>query len=86
MAIGCIDTLRKEYNVDVPNDIAVVGFDGVEAAFWLNYDLTTVVQPLKRMVQATVTMVLERIEDPELPSEKRMFAGEIRHGSSAFLD
>jgi DNA-binding LacI/PurR family transcriptional regulator len=64
----------------------VVGFDGVDAATWLNYDLTTVLQPLERMVEAAVEMLLERIENPELPSEKRLFAGSIRHGSSALLD
>jgi DNA-binding LacI/PurR family transcriptional regulator len=85
MAMGCLDTLRTEYQVAVPSDIAVVGFDGVEAATWLNYDLTTVVQPLERMVQAAVNMLLERIDAPELPAEKRLFSGDIRQGSSALL-
>lgn len=85
MAIGCIDTLRLEYNINIPKDIAVVGFDGVSAASWANYDLTTVVQPVKRMVSAAVNMLVERIIDPELPAEKRLFAGELRQGSSAEL-
>ncbi len=85
MAMGCLDTLRIEYGVAVPSDIAVVGFDGVDAAAWLNYDLTTVVQPLERMVQAAVNMLLERIKEPKLLAEKRLFAGDIRHGSSAIL-
>jgi DNA-binding LacI/PurR family transcriptional regulator len=85
MAMGCLDTLRTEYQVAVPSDIAVVGFDGVEVATWLNYDLTTVVQPLERMVQAAVNMLLERIDAPELPAEKRLFSGDIRQGSSAVL-
>ena len=43
MALGCLDTLRIEYDsAIIPQDISVVGFDGVEAAAWLNYDLTTV--------------------------------------------
>jgi len=85
MALGCLDTLRIEYKVNIPNDISVVGFDGVEAADWLNYDLTTVMQPLERMVEATVDMLLERIEQPELPAEKRLFAGSIRYGATALL-
>lgn len=83
MAIGCIDTLRHEYGINVPNQIAVVGFDGVAAAHWASYELTTVVQPIKRMVEATVNMLLERIEDPELPAEKRLFAGKLLAGGSA---
>ena len=85
MALGCLDTLRIEYKVNIPNDISVVGFDGVDAADWLNYDLTTVMQPLERMVEATVDMLLERIEQPELPAEKRLFAGSIRYGATALL-
>ena len=86
MAIGCLDTLRIEYNTAIPKDISVVGFDGVDAASWLNYNLTTVMQPLERMVEAAVEMVLERIEQPELPAEKRLFAGTVRYGATAKLD
>jgi len=83
MAIGCIDTLRHEYDIDVPADIAIVGFDGVAAAHWASYEITTVVQPVERMVDAAVTMLLERIEDPESPAEKRLFAGKLVRGTSA---
>ena len=86
MALGCLDTLRIEYRANIPEDISVVGFDGVNAAAWLNYDLTTVQQPLERMVEAAVGMLLERIKNPELPAEKRLFAGSIRHGATAQLD
>ena len=86
MAIGCIDTLRHEYGIKVPEQVAVVGFDGVAAANWASYELTTVVQPVERMVEATVNMLLERIEDPELPAEKRLFAGKLLAGSSAIAD
>ncbi len=86
MAIGCLDTLRIEYNVSIPKDISVVGFDGVEAAAWLNYNLTTVIQPLERMVAAAVEMILERIEQPELPAEKRLFSGTVKYGTTAQLD
>jgi len=83
MAIGCIDTLRHEHDVNVPQDIAIVGFDGAAPAFWASYELTTIVQPVERMVEAAVTMLLERIEDPESPAEKRVFAGKLVRGTSA---
>tara|TARA_B100000780_G_scaffold260688_1_gene212642 strand:+ start:4855 stop:5877 length:1023 start_codon:yes stop_codon:yes gene_type:complete len=85
MAFGCLDTLRIEYKMNIPEDISVVGFDGVDAATWLNYDLTTVVQPIERMVESAVDMLLERIEQPEVPAEKRLFAGSIRYGATALL-
>ncbi|MEM7018124.1 MAG: LacI family DNA-binding transcriptional regulator [Pseudomonadota bacterium] len=85
MAIGCIDTLRNDYNLQVPKSVAVVGFDGVGAADWLSYDLTTIVQPVERMVGASISMLLERIETPDIPAEKRLFAGQLRQGASAKL-
>lgn len=85
MAIGCIDVLRNEYDIKIPEQIAVVGFDGVNAASWISYDLTTVVQPVERMVDAAVNMLIERIENPEIPAEKRLFGGQVKQGASAHL-
>ncbi len=86
MAMGCIDTLRYDYSVSVPEQVAVVGFDGVASASWKSYELTTVVQPVGRMVESAVAMLIERIEDPDLPAEKRLFAGKLLHGRSALLE
>lgn len=44
MAIGAIDALR-EAGLDVPTDVAVAGFDDVDAATIVNPPLTTVVNP-----------------------------------------
>jgi DNA-binding LacI/PurR family transcriptional regulator len=85
LAIGCIDAFRHTHGLAVPADISVTGFDGVSSAEWSGYDLTTVVQPVERMVEAAVDMLLERIENPGLPAEARLFAGAVRLGSSARL-
>jgi DNA-binding LacI/PurR family transcriptional regulator len=86
LAMGCMDGLRLDHGLSVPDDISVTGFDGVTAAEWLSYDLTTVLQPAERMVEAAVNMLLERIENPGLPSEARLFAGTLRVGGSARFD
>ncbi len=85
MAIGCIDQLVHVHGMRVPEDISVVGFDGVSAASWENYNLTTIVQPVSRMVDAAVQMLIERIESFDLPVEKRIFSGKMRFGASASL-
>lgn len=82
-AIGAIDAVRYNYNKRVPQDVSVVGFDGVGAAYWASYDLTTIRQPVRRMTEATVNMMMELIENPSLPSEKRLFSGQLITGSSA---
>jgi DNA-binding LacI/PurR family transcriptional regulator len=86
LAMGCMDGLRHDHGLAVPDDVSVAGFDGVTVAEWGSYDLTTVRQPAERMVEAAVDMLIERIENPGLPAEARLFAGTLRVGSSARLD
>ncbi len=83
MAIGCMDAARYRSGVKVPEDLSVVGFDGVGPAQWESYDLTTVRQPVGRMTEAAVSMILERVEQPEVPPEKRTFSGILVDGGSA---
>ena len=87
MAIGCVDEVREVQRLDVPGDVSIVGFDGVGPARFAAYDLTTVRQPVGRMSEAAVSMLIDRIENPELSPEKRVFTGErIRGGSARFVD
>ena len=83
MALGCLDVARHRLGAKIPDDLSVVGFDGVGPAQWKSYDLTTIAQPVRRMTDAVVSMILERVEQPELPPEKRTFSGILIEGGSA---
>ena len=83
MAIGAIDCARQYYGIKVPHDLSVVGFDGIAPAMWASYRVATVRQPVRRMTEATVNMLVERIADPHLPPEVRTFAGAFVEGTSA---
>ena len=85
MAIGAIDAARHEFSLSIPGDLSVVGFDGVGPAAWPSYRLTTIRQPVRRMTDAAVTMLLERIANPKLPPEVRSFTGQLIPGQSARL-
>ena len=85
MAIGCIDEARESFGLDVPGDVSIVGFDGVGPARYAAYDLSTVRQPVERMTEAAVSMLIDRIENPDLSPEKRVFSGEHIRGGSAVL-
>jgi DNA-binding LacI/PurR family transcriptional regulator len=85
MAIGAVDAARDEFELTIPNDLSIVGFDGVEPATWPSYRLTTIRQPVRRMTDAAVTMLVERIGNPELPPETRSFSGALIEGKSARL-
>ncbi len=70
MAFSVLDTLRGDLGLSVPHDVAIVGYDDVPLAAWAAYDLTTMRQPVNRMVEATVTSLLSRINDPGTPTER----------------
>ncbi len=82
MAFAVLDTLRG-MGVSVPGDVSVIGYDDVPLAAWPAYDLTTVRQPLNRMVEATVETMLAQIADPSRPSQKIEIDGPLILRSSA---
>ncbi len=83
MAIGCIDEARGGQGIKVPEQLSVVGFDGIHAAFWSGYELTTIRQPVNQMAKAAVGILMERIEHPDALPEKRVLSGTLITGSSA---
>ncbi|MCA3458604.1 MAG: LacI family DNA-binding transcriptional regulator [Phenylobacterium sp.] len=85
MAIGAIDCAKSTYGFRLPDDISIVGFDGVGPATWASYQLTTIRQPVRRMTAAVVAMLLERIANPGMAPEQRLFGGELLLGRSARL-
>lgn len=63
-AIGVLKAAR-ELGLRVPNDLALIGFDDLDAADYV--DLTTVRQPLDDSGRVAVELLLERIADPSRP-------------------
>ncbi len=85
MAVGAIDCARSHFGLSVPEQLSIVGFDGVGPATWLSYQVTTIRQPVRRMTEAAVSMLVERIAKPDLTPEQRLFAGDLLPGHSARL-
>ena len=64
MALGFMRSLLQ-HGLCIPEDVSVVGFDGVRdgALFWPG--LTTVVQPTGRMAASACRALLERVQHPD---------------------
>lgn len=82
MALGALDEARFGFDLSVPGETVVAGFDGIGAARWRSYDLTTVRQPLQRMAEAAAAMIAERV-NLGLVGERRVFPGELVVGATA---
>ena len=73
LALGGIDALRQEAKVEVPDDIAVAGFDDIAMAAWPRYSLTTYRQPIGKLVET----VLELLSEGHAETVHRSIAGEL---------
>ena len=62
MAIGAIRALR-DAGKRVPEDVSVVGFDGLPLGSFLVPQLTTIVQPVQQLAQRSVEMLISSIEE-----------------------
>jgi DNA-binding LacI/PurR family transcriptional regulator len=67
MAMTAINTLRQ-LGMDVPQRVAVVGYDDIELASYFHPPLTTVRQPIREAGRALVASLLELTEGRPAPS------------------
>ena len=81
-AIGVIRG-ALDLGLKVPADLSVVGVDHTPIGQHLTTALTTVEQPVQRMVSEAVSMLLKRMEDPRYaPAQQRTFATRLIIGES----
>ncbi|MEO1303580.1 MAG: LacI family DNA-binding transcriptional regulator [Pseudomonadota bacterium] len=82
MAMGCMDEARSVLGLEVPKDLSIVSFDGIGMSQFASYELTTIRQPIGRMSEAAVRMIVERVDRPDQSHEKRVFEGAVIPGGS----
>jgi DNA-binding LacI/PurR family transcriptional regulator len=85
MAFAVMDTLRFELGLKVPDDVSIIGYDDVPLSSWPTYNLTTIRQPVNRMVEATVNALLTQIDEPLTPPHKLKVDGPLIIRGSARL-
>ena len=71
----------RELDLDVPTDVAVVGFDDSEVARVL--DLTTVRQPFEGSGQIAAKALLDRMANPSLPTRTTVLDLTLVHRSTS---
>ncbi len=72
VSIGALSAIR-DAGLVAGRDIGVIGLNDMEMSGWNGIDLTTIRQPMTRIVGAAVDMVGSILNDPDQPPETRLF-------------
>jgi len=78
MAIGAMQE-AVSLGLGVPEDLSVVGFDGI-AARWTQPPLTTVEQPIQEIARTAVAALRAQVERPEQTQPSYVFRPRLRVG------
>jgi DNA-binding LacI/PurR family transcriptional regulator len=77
MALGVMHAAHYELGLSIPKDFSLIGFDDIPAAAWPGHMLTTIRQPIRRMIQEAVEVLVECIADPRNGPRVRQFSGTL---------
>ncbi|MEV0391098.1 substrate-binding domain-containing protein [Nonomuraea sp. NPDC050643] len=66
LAIGAMRAVQSR-GLRVPQDVAVVGFDGIEEGRFVTPALTTIAPDKERIAELAVTRLLQRVEGDQSP-------------------
>lgn len=83
VAIGAIDAAKK-MGREIPEDIWVIGYDDIPMAGWDCINLSTVSQPIQKMVDYAVERLLDRIDDPSLKAKSKVLPNQLITRNTTF--
>jgi DNA-binding LacI/PurR family transcriptional regulator len=81
MAIGALQEAHG-LGVRVPDELSIVGFDGIDATRWTAPPLTTVEQPIDEIAETTVAALESLIETPHATLPRYVFRAGLRAGGT----
>lgn len=65
---GVIDAIRYDYKMNIPDDIAVIGFDDIELASYRSFNITSFVQPMDEMISYVCKLLFSPDECSQDPA------------------
>ena len=82
VAIG-VNRAPGEMGLRVPEDVAIIGSDGIREAAYCRPTISTVAQPFAEMCELVWVYLKRSWEDPELPIQKALLPMRlIQHAST----
>lgn len=83
MALVVMDVVRHEAGLNLPADMAIVGYDDIPPASWPSYDLTSFSQPADEMVENTVELLMHHLCAKQTEPRQRIVSGQLKIRSSS---
>ena len=81
MAIGAM-LEATALGLRVPDDLSIVGFDGIDAGSWTQPSLTTVAQPIDDIADTAISALRKLIETPDQAQPNYVFRPVLRPGGT----
>lgn len=81
MAIGAMQEAASQ-GLRIPDDLSVVGFDGIAAATWTQPPLTTVEQPIDEIARTAVEALRAQVDRPVERQPSYVFRPRLRVGGT----
>ena len=81
LAVGAMKYLKSQ-NIDIPEQISVLGFDDNEICEIIEPALSTIAQPLNSIGTVAAKLLMNKINNIESESNRIVFKGELRQRQS----
>lgn len=72
LSIGALSAILDS-DLNVPDDIGIIGLNDMEMARWENIDLTTIHQPIQQIVNSSIELMVSTLNEPDRNPEARIF-------------
>ncbi|MBC7675372.1 MAG: LacI family DNA-binding transcriptional regulator [Rhodoferax sp.] len=72
LSIGALSALA-DAGLSSPTDVGIIGFNDMEMAGWANIGLTTIHQPVAKIIAASVDLVVALVDAPQTAPAVRLF-------------
>jgi len=76
LSIGALSAIR-EHGLEPVKDIGVIGLNDMEIAQWESINLTTIHQPIKQIISASVDLIEKMLTEPDRQPEAQIFSCKV---------
>ncbi|MDD9909100.1 MAG: LacI family DNA-binding transcriptional regulator [Ahrensia sp.] len=76
LSVGALSALQT-LGMSAPADVGIIGLNDMEMASWPNINLSTIRQPIEDIIDASIELIVNMLDDPERMPESRLFRCDV---------